>query len=412
MLPAFLIDPVTLSVPTNFSKLPVYELERPRVEKKGAQVPFDPLTGYRWQGKQPTHAPLEIPQWAFLHAWAKTRFQCAVDERHIQLSALCHRQLSELALDWSPPNLRRRDRILFSLKDASESAFTSEAAEACASLFMQRREYVYWDHLPSLVSRALGKGFDHPERTRRAAVITKRLRGMWPAEEPDFIFEKENHESALMESKGIQPGQGKSAPVKTRLREALSQLRTWARHIAPSPAKSFGIATVFRETSDPVDSHLAFVDPDHADIDEQNAAFCSADWVRRGNYGSWLIGMGLVEAGEALRHGRSRERQQVRLPLAEIRGRRIAFTGYAVLDLRSPPFHMFASSLFVLGIDAEILRGLSEAIADGDAVLKVEALPDHLVDEPRWKGSIFRDGTTMGVLRRPDPFVSEEVFLL
>ena len=85
--------------------------------------------------------------------------------------------------------------------------------------------------------------------------------------------------------------------------------------ISPTPGKSFAIGTYFRDASDSTGdpSLIAFVDPPGEADGTAPAAEFPSDWIRRGNYGAWLIGMGFTESGNALRNG-----TEIRLPARQI----------------------------------------------------------------------------------------------
>jgi hypothetical protein len=436
MRPVVLPSPIVVSAPTDVSALPVYELERSRVIKPHAPIRFDPRTGYRGKVKTPVHAPLPIHHWHFLHAWAKTRFQSLLTPAAIESLALSHRPLSERALVWNGGNLRTANRGVFQLKDASMTNLTAAIAESCAALLMHREGYVYWDHLPTLIGRALATGYGHAERTRRARAIISRIKRSKPQKQPDYIFEQRGGESALVESKGILVSPGEHAPVKTRLRLALRQLDGWTRYISPTPAKLLGIASVLREVRDPEDSHLAFVDPEGDGPDENVAVPLGGDWVRRGSYGNWLSLMGLDHVGETLRWRDIRKPGGVGLVVIRVGNHSFAMRGFIVrqpllagVGLREnvPVSSDFVTGslrgvvsssrevfLFVIGIDVRILNAIAECIGGGGS-LDVRPLTYEVGDDDAWTGSIFPDGTAIGMYRlstSPEQQLQWQVFNL
>ena len=72
-------------------------------------------------------------------------------------------------LDWRSENLRVRDAGIFSYKDASRTFRAGRNGEAILNLWAVENGYVYWDHLPTLVERALNKArISHEEQVRFA----------------------------------------------------------------------------------------------------------------------------------------------------------------------------------------------------------------------------------------------------
>src|SRR6202035_4403219 len=59
---------------------------------------------------------------------------------------------------------------------------------------------------------------------------------------------------------------------------------------------------------------------------EQTPVEFPRDWIRRGNYGNWLIGMGFAESGNALRRGVEVGLPERPIPIVDIGRRRFAVT--------------------------------------------------------------------------------------
>jgi hypothetical protein len=93
-----------------------------------------------------------------------------------------------------------------------------------------------------------------------------------------------------------------------------------------------------------------------------------ADWIRRGNYGAWLTGMGYAESGSALRRGLEIALPERQLPVVQIGGHRYAVTleSLALKPHRKPIGHFqfpwfdpwFFMNDLLFGIPPRFLREL------------------------------------------------------
>jgi hypothetical protein len=273
----------------------------------------------------------------------------------------------------------------------------------------------------------------HPERVKKAKAIASKLGVARPDLEPDFAFEKAAGEVSLMESKGsfVHPVNDNPS-TKDDLRHALNQLGAWSGMISPTPGKSFAIGTYFRDASDSTGdpSLIAFVDPPgEADGAAPPAEFPN-DWVRRGNYGAWLMGMGFAESGNALRNGSELGLPGRQIPVVNLGGRNFAVTieGLVVKRnrrIRGPhpmywldplflieelQFHAFparfwrdmgVSAIRVIGTELGTLRLIERSVLSSASNSLLERNAQISDSEPQaisdgFTGSIFPDGTILG----------------
>jgi hypothetical protein len=442
MMPGLALPrPVLLRPPRGRSKLPVVELDKTSVEKPYKRLvrpihswPSDPaalLTSTLGHAK----AELNIRAWSLCHAAAKTELARGWSADALATAAWAFVLNTDTLLNWNPQNLRLLKDGVFSRKDSARTALAGRMGDAIAYLFMLDKGYVYWDHLPALIERAFNKNaIPHEDQLRIAAVIKSRLVHKGPPDkQPDFAFETASRQIALAEAKGaFVPPDCRPRAAKGDLAYGLKQLAAWQSFIKPAPHKSFAIGTYLREIGDPYPdpSLIAFVDPED-DIPSDRYAEFPEDWIRRGNYGAWLIGMGLTTAGIALRNGETAEvtrRELLVLPIGkhlfavvtdELPGTYLWQEPF--WDLPMSRYHRLASASFdihVSGIEVDNLRHIERAVSP-----ETTALPNDMVVQasavaefPDWfSGSILPDGTLFGALhidRHPFPMLDTVTFRL
>jgi hypothetical protein len=281
----------------------------------------------------------------------------------------------------------------------------------------------------------------HPEMVKAAKVIASQVASGRPDREPDFAFEHSNGDVALMEAKGsfVHPINDDPS-TKDDLRQALHQLNAWMGMIAPAPKKSYAIGTYFRERSDSTgdESLIAFVDPPGESTATAEPVELPQDWIRRGNYGAWLTGMGFPEAGDALRSNLEYAPSVVSLPVIAIGDRDFAITFHGAVIKRNAkrrypliapwigpwlddPFlewqilrHSGISGIIVLGIATDTLKSIEMVLRPRTREtllsLKVSAptgraaMPEAISDG--FTGSIMPDNTLMGQI---DPELLRDV---
>jgi hypothetical protein len=404
---------ITIAPPSGTSQLPFVDLSKAKVLKPYARIKIRNATADCSYGS--FAGQLQFNAWQFLHAAAKTEFAqsftAAEADRSGILFAAQHRDF----LIWNTNNLRIRDQGVFSRVDASRTYLAGRLGVAASSLLMQHRDYLYWDHVPSLWERAVNLAhISHAESVRAAQIVASAVASGRPALEPDFAFEKVSGDTALMESKGrfVNPGDT-NPPVKGDMKEALGQLNAWSGFITPSPQKMYGIGTYLREQSDTTGdpSLLASVDPrPNNDATFEPVAF-PKDWIRRGSFGNWLVGMGLTDAGFALRNGRGKAVTVARLPVVEIGRHQFAIIGKGSqldsrwgvpLHWRDHPFWPIGFTdrigVHVLGIETSVLKLISAALRTEEPGALLETEPVHTAEYPNWfSGSVAPDGTLFGL---------------
>ncbi len=419
ILPLQLPAPFTIAAPAGTSRLPFVELPKAKVQKPHARVKLREGSRARAAvdcsyGNFSGH--IDFNAWQFFHAAAKTEFGMSFTPAEADRAAmLCAAQQDHL-LNWNTQNLRIRDQGVFSRVDATRSYLAGRFGVALSSLLMQHWDYPYWDHIPSLWERAARKAqISHSQSVQMAHVIATKIASGRPQNEPDFAFEKVAGNVALMESKGkfVNPGDT-NPPVKSDMNEALGQLGAWSGFISPNPGKFLGIGTYLREQTDSAKdpSLILYVDPPAEKQTRFEPVPFPRDWIRRGNFGNWLIGMGLTDAGFALREGRKKPVMAVRLPVLEIGRRQFAVTGHG-WRLDSPwsiPSHWpdhpcwpfgFTERIgvHVLGIEITILKLISAALRTEEPGPLLQTEPISVAEIPDWySGSVAPDGTLFGML--------------
>lgn len=432
--------------PTGTSRLPVVELPRDDVAKPRKRIRIR-YGSKKWHDADCSFGDfsdeLRFNAWAFYHAAKKTELACSFTPRQLDRWAQDFADEYRELFVWRTANLRRVDRSVFEVEDFASKGLAGRFGEAVAYLFMISRGYRYWDRIGTLWERASRhQNISHAEMTKRARVIAAKIKSGRPDLEPDFAFETAAQEVALAEAKGsfVHPEQDNPNP-KEQLSHALNQLAAWAKFIAPAPRKSFGIGAYFRDVSDTGKdpSLVAFVDPPSDADPETSPVEFPNDWIRRGNYGAWLIGMGFRAAGEALRNAAAYETTTVSVWVVNLSGRR-----FAVLPQRlvlKEPFRPSAHVPFwfhprffwdgppdlilrelgiqgveVLGLDILVLRYIERAIKSPEmpVLLGIEREDGTYENSPPqqtrvslegadgFDGSIMPDGSLVGILRAND----------
>ena len=294
---------------------------------------------------------LEVKQWQFFHAAVKTELTHSFTAAQAYGKAIGYANYRNDILDWQRFNLRLTERDKRDLEDFANADTAGRFGEAIAYLTMISMGYVYWDRLEVLLKRVLQQQeVEHDDALRRIYTVRQsRLTG----KQSDFVFEKNNRHTSLMEAKGSFVSRKRNKPtLKRDLQYALRQLKRWTGRIRPTPNKSFAIGTYFRDVDDPADpSLIAVVDPPGEPDEKVPPIELPDDAIRRGNYGAWLIGMGFEEAGNALRlaavSGDARQRpSEVELPVISVNGHRFALKLESFLwdpklpsMLNNPPLH-------------------------------------------------------------------------
>jgi hypothetical protein len=441
-----------VSPPVGRSSLPIVELERKAVAPDGKHIRF--RRGSKERAKADCSLgsftdTLLFDAWSLFHAAKKTEFTTSFTNDDVNPKALCFAEEYKELLVWNSENLRRVSRSVFGLVDFSETGLGGRLGEAIAYLTMLKWGYIYWDRIAVLWERAaVHSGLKHPEMVANAHVPSSRIKAPRPSLEPDFAFERATGDVALMEAKGsFVDMQSDSPSIKGDLRNALSQLEAWSAMVEPTPKKSYAIGTYFRDESDDNDpSLITYVDPPGHRLKDVSPVRFPDDWIRRGNYGAWIIGMGFPSAGEALRTARNIERTEHPLTVVEIGRSRFAVTFQGLVvkrergprvpnpelwlgvplahDWRTNPQVLATTlrgfgfvALRVLGIEINTLRLIEKSLSNPDlaSLLRVRPteFPAGSVSESGFTGSVFPDGTLFGDLSVDVlATASEEPFLL
>ncbi|SMP61441.1 hypothetical protein SAMN06265222_10797 [Neorhodopirellula lusitana] len=306
-----------------------------------------------------------------------------------------------------------------------------------ALLLMADRGFIYWDHLPSLWTRKMFPT-GHTESVRVPPSVTTTT---LPSREPDFIFEQPSTGNiGLAEAKGHIVTAGNSPDYKSDLAGALGQVLPWTHCLNPSPTENYAISSYYQEANATDPTLIAFTDPPpRKEADPEWSVSYTPDDIRRGNYGAWLIGMGLQQTGQALRSRDDVDPSERKLAILDVQGEdfAIAINRFLCPCLFTHPFsrlttdfdggwetvrNWFQMGVFavpIFGIAVNVLRSIEEAIAEpkGSAlqrsryvsrranfskVKSTELLPGGFA------GSIFPDGTLFGFLDRSSPLWQTE----
>jgi len=390
--------------------LPIIELDRAQVERERARI--RPLPDARTQ--------LRITAWSLYHAAKKAELACSFTTDQIDHLARCFANEHHGLFRWNGEELRLALGVTDMYESAAQASRARLIGEGMLLLAMQHEGYAFWDRFDLLVKRALRRQLlDRPESVRRARAIRKRLDAGRNGKRSDFVVENAKRESALAEAKGGFLSPFATGAIKSDLREALQQLAATKPLISPQPAKTYAVGTYLREAEDDHDegSLIAFVDPEGRD-DADLTVELPPDWVRRGNYAAWLLGMGFAEATNALRNGIAREGVGVSLPVKRVGGRDFAYVVTGA-QLRPDRARRFTRDMLhewwhwpefwfgpwrdfvqftVLGMRVDVLAAISRAIVvpQEQSLLTVE--PATAVDTGAFGGSVMPDGSMCGAI--------------
>lgn len=423
--------------------LPVFEVDKSRARESGWRIAGQSRghTGIRsCLGKASRF--ITVRRWDHFHAAAKTELSRSFSLAEAARRAVCFWALYDDLFEWNAQFFCLRNGAVESRKDAARTNAASRFGESCALRLMHELGYIFWDHLPTLWRRAQGP-ITHPEQVHLPQILTTDP-SLRPSEQPDFIVEDPGNRVALMEAKGnfVSPGasyRSPSTPIKHTLARAIDQLAAWPTHIAPPPASSFAVATVLREHGDSRDpSLIAFADPDGERDPPGRPSELPPDFIRRGNYGAWLLGMGFDQTGNALRNRLNPNAGEVRLAVVTIGGDDFALrlnpflcpcyfpSAISPEEVWSPSplltvdwqnamhwFKLVRRDVPVIGLERRILHNVARAANDAtsDALLGVDGLSEQKGGIDRqdqvegetaafdgFTGSILRDGSLVGTI--------------
>ncbi|GIK11094.1 MAG: hypothetical protein BroJett001_31600 [Chloroflexota bacterium] len=392
--------------------LPIIELDRARVERERARI--RPLPDARDQ--------LRITAWSLYHAAKKAELACSFTTDQIDHLARCFANEHHGLFRWNGEELRLTAGVTDMYESAAQASRARLIGEGMLLLAMQHEGHAFWDRFDLLVKRALRRQLlDHPESVRRARAIRKRIDAGRNGKRSDFVVENAQRQSALAEAKGGFLSPFATSAIKSDLREALQQLAATKPLIAPQPAKTYAVGTYLREADDGHDegSLIAFVDPEGQD-DADLTIELPPDWVRRGNYAAWLLGMGLVEAADALRNGIARDGISVSLPVKRVGRHDYAYvvTGAGLnprhlrrflRDFRHHWPHHWAEWFFfgpgrrevelsIIGLRVDVLDSISGALTTTEASPLLSVEPAFEIDTAQFGGSVMPDGSMCGAI--------------
>ncbi len=390
--------------------LPIIELDRDIVRTPYRRV--RPLP--------PPQKTLRVTAWSLYQAAKKAELTRSFDATHIDHLAACFAAEHHAMFLWSGGELRLAPGATDEYETAAHGSRSRLIGEGMLLLTMQEYGYTFWDRFDVLVKRALrNQVVQHPKSVKRAKAIRRKLQQKKTNQRSDFVIENGEKETALAEAKGSMVTPGIDSRIKPDLRDALKQLAATKSLVSPQPTKTYGVGTYLREVDDPHEdtSLIALVDPDDRE-DADLAVEFPRDWVRRGNYAAWLLGMGFAEPAIALRNGIAREGIGVSLPAKRVGGRDFAYVVTGV-QLRPDRAHRFTRDRFhewwhwpdfwfgpmrdflqvtVLGLRVDVLNAISRALVipeEGD-LLAIE--PETLRDVGAFDGSVMPDGSMCGVV--------------
>lgn len=431
-------QPVVLTPPSGASTLPLVELDEGKVKTERRQVRLRKGSKKRKEADCSFGnfvGSLPFTAWEFFHAAKKSELASSFSAAQADRRAFAFAFEHEETFIWNTSNFRKTDSAVFALEDFASSGLAGRVGEAVAYLTMVKRGYIFWDRCATVWERAARQAkISHAEQLQVARYVASRVASGRPQNEPDFVFEKSNGEVALMEAKGSFVDPVKDNPsAKGDLRQALTQLAAWSGVIVPVPEKSFAIGTYLREEQDNGDdpSLIAFVDPPGEEILDFTSVRLPPDLIRRCNYGAWLTGMGLLSAGRSLRDSHRKAVEVISLPVVEVANHKFAVVplGWEPLAperamVIEPWWSEFAplrpwvlsDSLFVMGIEVEVLQTLGEAIhgLDPAALKQIKVLEYAELSRATPQGvhwSIMPDGSFIGTVAR-DQFRNRGTFRL
>ena len=243
--------PLMISPRTGMSKLPLVEIDKTKVQTKYKSIL---LPKAQRQAADCSYGafgsdPLTFTAWELCHAAKKTELTKSFTAQRANDLALLFAHEYHDRFIWDTDNLRCADGSGLWLEDFSGKGLAGRIGEALAYLTMVKLwGYVYWDRIASVWLRAArGLQIRHQDMVR-VARYTGSLTGNAATPQPDFVFEKADHTTSLMEAKGSFVTPGSSRPdVKNVLKHGLEQLDTWSSLIAPAPSSSIAIGSFLRE---------------------------------------------------------------------------------------------------------------------------------------------------------------------
>lgn len=408
-------------------RLPVFKLDKTAVQKLGRRI--RPL-------RKPSNC-LSFSAWRLAHAVKKADCARWPFATNLSLGAAGFLLEHIHVFDWISRELRLEAGMAKYYADITRSSISGRVAEGMSLLFLEDRGYSYlgrFDVVLQEFARNQGAGLAGRKRQRL----------------PDFIFANGSQEIALVEAKGKFVSTERSPDIKGPLRDALNQVNSGSRCIAPKPRENYAVGTFIREAQDSSaeQSLIAFVDsePDKLLSDERLPPVeIPSDAIRRANYAPWISLMGFDETAQRLRYREGIPQSRL-VPIIKLRKHwyviRVAsilpWSGLSIRDpdswkvlhdcsewLREPYDHGIC--LEIIGLDLRIVKALGTVQGHrSESLMNIEpedcsnlaADSDHIeCDDPitsdngEFHGSIFSDGSLLGELwiRHPYAQVIESI---
>ena len=375
---------------------------------------------------------LSISAWNLYQAAKKAELASSFNAAQIGHLAYCFAAEHHQMFRWNVGNLRLVDGVTDWYEMAARSRRSGPIGEGMLLLAMHTHGYVFWDRFDVLVKRAIRKQIiKHPNNVKCVSAVRRLLAKQKCRKRSDFAVETRNGSVALAEAKGSFVTPGNNPQIARDMRYALQQLTATAKLVLPQPKKLYAVGTYLREASDPHpdQSLVAMVDPEPEE-DGQSTVELPQDWIRRGNYGAWLVGMGFPESGNALRHGIGVELPGRQMLVVEVGRRSFAITIEGVVRKRNrkiddvhprfwldpffflegPHFSDFTvqflrdmgvAAIRVIGTELGTLRLIESSVQNSDSTSLLEKDARAGDIEPQtisdgFTGSIFPDGTLFG----------------
>lgn len=365
----------------NKQKIDVYEWQQSDVRK--VRLANGPL----WGDLATKHLPLQFTGWQLAHAVAKTDF---LIERDFLLPGLGLLLQVDSILDFTgSTGITTVPGATASLNDFTRTSLSGRLGQGLSMLFAHSQGFKFVGHLTS-----------DPVVAAHLGTLGKQMRAA------DFLFEKQNSERMILESKAtFTQLDNDPTDIKRVLKAALiGQVDYWMDKVSPMASKGYAVLSCLRETGSSTPSALVFVDP--AGEGDTGGFDLPESWVRRQNYAAWISVMGFPDAARAMREARVRDGLIVNLPVFQIGDRQIAVSTLG----RSPKDWTGA------GLEIGALKAVGAALAGReDDLMRLEGeLTDGaaLAAAPYANGSLFPDGSWFGELNEKTQFIGNATFSL
>ena len=392
----------TLHAFSGFRHLPVFECDKANILKLRRQI--RPLCN--------SSTKVSFHAWRLAHAVKKADCARWPLPRHLWLGTAGF-LLEQLHLfDWNSRELRLNEGMSDYYADFTRTSISGRVAQGMTLLFVEDQGYSYFGRFEAVFQQYA---------PRQASGSTMRRLGRLP----DFILESGSKGTALAEAKGGFVPLGGTPDIKGALRDALDQLNSGGRLIAPRPHRSFAVGTFIREVQDCSEepSLIAFVDPEPDE--PRDPVEIPPDAIRRANYAPWLSLMRFDGPARRLlaREGGS---QRYPVPILTLGEHQYVFTVASILPWYGPyipdrdlwgliwecpewPLGLSpgSTSLEIVGLDLKVVQALGMAIRGQRSDELIEMNPEYRGDVPsefdggEFYGSVFSDGSLLGEIRIP-----------